>query len=1110
MEVPLFVSVQVDLEETSLQCMLPNLSVRAPHSRIARAQLESVALASSYAAVGVEQPWAHMGRALGERLIPHPVADALTGLIGHAEDHHAPIYLGLDIRVASLVDLQWDALEITGIPGPLMLHDLITVYRQSHTPPSLLPSHRPLHVVLAIAEPDDIGKPGLDFEREMRAVVDSVRRTRSGDGNVTVVDFATTRAIRSALQGGSTHVLHLSCHGYPGYLLLEDDSGRARPVTSAQFLQEAIPPGCMPPVVYLAACRADDPRGAGYTSRLLAAGASVVIGTTLTVSDQSLTQLSAEFYRVLADQPRPDPLAALAEARRAVARIGSDATPDWMGISVSASTSGKPLFNERSTRTSAVPDSTAPVPLPSPFSLPPGKFVGRRTKRRALSRILTGRTSRDRPGVVVYGVGGVGKSALAGELARLAAHDNPGLITSAITNQTDVDSVMAEVCGDLRGYYQVQSGERLRPDEATLRELELAASVDLPWRDRFGILRRFLARVPVLIVFDNFEDNLEPLLSDTIRTTLHDRDLAELLAFWISSPERSHLLFTTRRLFELPKQADRLLHSEALSELTPDEARRFARLLPTLDCLPNSETNEIIQAVGGHPRTLEYVDALLAQGEGHLSHITRRLAMRLCSDSNEDISRRTRSVVEAISDAKAITSSDNLLTRLLEGLSQEARRIIHVLSVYREPFSSEAIELALTGSLPNNQSITTDRVRTVIQELRHRGLLAAFDDTHANSALWSLHRWTADSVIRLATDTSLELPPIGAAHRQAATYWNWQAQHRVGDRVACNQQRPESRLALANRLEARHHLFAATQSDEAQQLSFMICDQLHDWGAWEHEASIIEDSLDRLPPGDDRIPRWIDYQGRIAKDRDDFAKAQELYEIARNMREDLMDRSGIAYSLFHLGILAHVLGDFELAHDHLERSLGIRQQLGEEAELAASFHYRGHLRHDEGYLEGAGRDFEKSLRINERIGDAAGMASCYNHLGKLNHDLGDDVAAEEYLMKSLDIKRRLGNLAREAIDLHALGKLARDRGETDKAREHLIAALQIRKHLGSQARVAETLLELGRLSIGVGDYVTARVNFKTALNIQLRLGHQRGVEEAEAALAGIAEAVADD
>jgi len=114
---------------------------------------------------------------------------------------------------------------------PLALHPLVTMYRKlTAQPVRAVPG--PLRIVVAIAAPDTGGGSMLDYERELRNVLAAVRGARAGDAQVRVVPFASTAAIRAALAQEAAHVLHLSGHGEPGTLVLEDESGAARSVNA--------------------------------------------------------------------------------------------------------------------------------------------------------------------------------------------------------------------------------------------------------------------------------------------------------------------------------------------------------------------------------------------------------------------------------------------------------------------------------------------------------------------------------------------------------------------------------------------------------------------------------------------------------------------------------------------------------------------------------------------------------------------------------------------------------------------------------------------------------------------------------------------------------------
>ena len=194
-------------------------------------------------------------RLLGASFLPGPIANELGTVLAAAGRAHQPVRFGLAVP-AGLAGLPWEALPSPDGRGPLALHPLVSLYRRTDTAGGrVLPG--PLRIVVAIAAPEAGGGPVLDYERELRNVLAAVRAARQDAADVRVVPFATCAAIREELDRGPAHVLHISGHGSPGTLNLEDEDGSARPVTADEFVNQAVPPGRMPPVVTLSACYTD-------------------------------------------------------------------------------------------------------------------------------------------------------------------------------------------------------------------------------------------------------------------------------------------------------------------------------------------------------------------------------------------------------------------------------------------------------------------------------------------------------------------------------------------------------------------------------------------------------------------------------------------------------------------------------------------------------------------------------------------------------------------------------------------------------------------------------------------------------------------------------------
>src|SRR5262249_44304725 len=130
---------------------------------------------------------------------------------------------------------------------------------------------------------------------------------------------------------------------------------------------------------------------------------------------------------------------------------------------------------------------------------------------------------------------------------------------------------------------------------------------------------------------DNFEDNLT-LTSAPGRPgwrSVADQDLATLLAALATKPGQCRLLITSRYPFVLPGQAERVLSFQPIGPLSRAETMKLSWALPPLDKLPEPDRDRVWQMVGGPPRCLESLDALLSGGHSSYPDVTTRLATNL-------------------------------------------------------------------------------------------------------------------------------------------------------------------------------------------------------------------------------------------------------------------------------------------------------------------------------------------------------------------------------------------------------------------------------------------------------------------------------------------------
>ncbi|MBY8870506.1 CHAT domain-containing protein [Micromonospora sp. PLK6-60] len=644
----------------------------------------------------------HVGRLLAATFLPGAITTELAAALAAARSRRVPLRLG--IRAAGeLGHLPWETLWLPDEDQPVALDALVRLYRRTEAA-TVPPSAGPLRILVAISSPLHGHEGLLDHERELRNVLKAVRGARAGRAEVRIVHFATTSAIREALRQRPAHVLHLSGHGGPGSFVFENDKGEARPLTARQFVDEAIPPGRMPPVVALAACHTDAATATGdpsFAARLLASGAAAVIATQTAITDSYATRAFARIYDLLAATPDADVVAAVTEARtvvqRELARLDDRdhrlaEWDEWAVLSLSAGSGSVPLLDPSSPQL----DSSPPEPRAGVLRRETGEVVGRRWEQRRYPDELR---SPGVAGLVLHGLGGVGKTTLADELVARLTDADPTLVVAIVARQTSaeqfLDALVDAYAGRL-GHRPPWAGD------AVLRALARAGDGDLTWRQRFAVLRdQVLPLAPTVVLIDNFEDNLAIDTTDAARP-LADAELAALLAEFAAAPGQGRLLFTTRYRFVLPHRAERALRFHALGPLSYAETLKLVWALPQLDRLDEAGIAQLWRAIGGHPRCLEYVDALLAKGQARFTDVLLRLVdtvtdrLHRLGRPDDDIDQyltEHESLDAALAEAAALAADDVLLDDLLAGLSHipGAHRLLLGASVYRVPVDKNAL-----------------------------------------------------------------------------------------------------------------------------------------------------------------------------------------------------------------------------------------------------------------------------------------------------------------------------------------------------------------------------------------------------------------------------------
>ena len=994
LEGPQRVTVQVGAREVTVRAAPDEQGLRVAHQgpgdrvyeqlwKVARARRQAVAVARSAGRpLAGEVPQGvlvALGQALGEQFLAGPVGELLAAQLTVAERHNAALQIALDVEAdPRLQALPWETLCLPGSDQPLVLHPRSQLHRVvsglGSTPAILIPE--PLRILASIGAPDTGGGEMLDYEAELDRIVRAVDRARlDGRAHVRALDWGTASAIRDALREERFHVLHISCRATAGALVLETADGRPDLVGIRRLATELLVPDRGVPLIVLAGSHtavgsgdqdADGGAAPSLARELLSHGVPAVLAMAAEVSDRYAIHLASHFYRALARGPgTADPLTALSDARRDAERARQElqgqepghpdaALAEWWAPALYLRTDPSPLID------SAVPapPSRSAATIAPAGAIDMGELVGRRGDMRRLLQVLRG----DQPAAVIYGIGGIGKTHLAIRLMK-AMHEDTGIVVFK-SGRTTPAEILQAAGAELR-----LAHPELGPLAAELHDRQQG------WRYMLGVLGRVLGDVPVLIVLDEAEQNIaddRPVPDDGRPVPLADTELPAFIGEWIRLGPNARLLITSRQPLDLPRATGRLT-AHHLGPLSRAETDKLMWRLPKLGALERPERDQAYADVGGHPRALEYVDALLHGGRTRFSDIADRmedaLRARGITDPAAWLARGAGKLDHAVAQTVTLIVDDILVDRLLARLRHFplAHQLFVAASVFRAPVEAtglnwvvaETVEPAPdpgrtawirrvyqqlesaqregTGFILDDLNLPPDLLAEVrrdrdaggqpgsrpgleraIEELLSLSLLSAAPGYADANPHYLVHRWTArglQGLVREGMAAFADTADLVQAHRRAADYHEWRATSR-----------PE---ALADLLEARYHWRESGEPERAAAVTLRACAIMFRWGEHQQIRQLCGQALADVPETGQLACELLHMQSKAEQALGQLGTAEALARASLDIAEANGSARWEALGHEQLAAVAAAGQDHQRARDAYGTAIALAREAGD-------------------------------------------------------------------------------------------------------------------------------------------------------------------------------------
>ncbi|OCB08921.1 hypothetical protein A5717_27085 [Mycolicibacterium porcinum] len=870
------------------------------------------------------------------------------------------------------------------------------------------------------------------------------------------------------------------------------------------------------------------------------------------MTDIYATEFFANLYRILATSETADLVSAVADARREThQRINAPGRgrqsrvadlDEWSVVTVQAAS---PRFNIYDT-------SSKDVQQTSTRRVTADEFTGRRAEQRIFADVL------DLPGfagVVIQGIGGVGKSALLRHLLTQQLTHRPAV---RIDSPTNLNDMLTPIGLTLR--QQATSCQDKAMAAALLSTADIVEQESLSMAVRIDALNRGPASsLPLVVAVDGFEHYTNSSAED---------DIARFVTAMIKNNPEWRFVMTTRRSFTLPADAHNRLRWLHLGPLSRAESLKAMWSLEELGQLSDVALNYVWEAVGGHPLSFQLLDEAMrnesaARGVNHSSdHV-------LGFDVLHEV---LSSTIDHVADELTVPD-------LVRNLTASESELLLRMSVFRVPVDMFALLYQLGDVNPDVTAAPAhESLHRIADILRESGIdLSAPDlelgglsaetlsglaplaaqfiaallppispDSDGASAAMTLaelslisqetcaQRITVNrSVAKYIWRTNANPTSLIDAHRRAAGYWRWRANQLL--------------LGLDNYLislqEARYHLLLAGDIDEALSVTDAICGRLHDTGEWNRQKLLVDHTLEMLVKAPLKQGIWLHRRGNLAYQKGDLDAAEADYRraieihtangheaslaaeygqlamIARGrgandeakryfeqclaISEACQERSEVARTLGHLGTMAFVAGDFDEARTLLKRSLSIREDEDDYPGIAASCNKLGLLALAESDFDSARSYLDRSREIREKLGLFVEISDTYRQLGMLARKLGDDGDATDWFRRASSAASRANDLSALAAVLHEQGRLAYDHNDFDEAERLFGESLSLEDDRQADGHAARSKFLLGDISLNRGDLDGAFSTYIDFIEVLGEANHPLRVADAQSQLARI-------
>jgi tetratricopeptide (TPR) repeat protein len=782
-----------------------------------------------------------------------------------------------------------------------------------------------------------------------------------------------------------------------------------------------------PPLMFLSGCRTGESSNGGASSSLaadlVAQGAPAVLGWGRSVGDDGAIEAAMLLYQCLAQGGTLAEALALTYGGmidkgvedwcllRLYARFGA-----WDGLVL------PPEDGVWQTSYEASEDFLDPQGLVKVAGR--DGFVGR---RKYLQQGLRALKSSSNLGIWLYGIGGVGKSAIAARLLDRLSASYQRLVIVGVLDEGKLINLLYEQCLNPTGHQIL--------------------AVDLPLTQK---LTKFLKdglnepKQRFIFVLDDFEQNLEPNGDgEQVLKAAVVQPLRALLDGMSGSNLPHRAIVTCRYTVTLATKYKRRLQQFQVERMDEaDEAKLSDRLESfSRGSEVDGELREKARKIAdGYPRLLEWLNRVLLADEIDREAILAAL-----------VGKQQEFLTNILATELLSQQHPGLRVMLERGTIFDLPVPLGVLKSICGEFDGAELDrhvvraraLGLLESGLTDDLVRVPKVLNLTMKQQQQKILAAL-------AVRELYRLWIETAALPTEEQQLEIHRLAilggdgeiAVKMAQELSDKWVEKSRYGETViicrsTLDLQVDAKLLSLLAR--AQRNLGEVTAAKDSCLAALKICPKTEKETYAEiiHNLSIIYYSLGELN------------------------QALTLSQQSLELHRAIDNRQGKAASLHQMSIIYYSLGELNQALSLSQEPIELYRAIGNRKGEAASLHVMSMIFYSLGELKQALTFSQESIELDREIGNRQGEAAALHQMSMIYRRLGELNQALILSQQSIELDKAIGDRNGEAASLAQMAAIAEQQGDLARKRELYLQAATIRGSIGDYGGLIITLRNLG-------------------------------------------------